>query len=75
MSKLNQERDQKGGKQASNDDNQKVTDPLNSRNLQITLATTSSFLSSGTWGRTLVRLASFSDAVAPRQSTKSIVED
>jgi hypothetical protein len=52
--------------------------PRNSRNLQMTFATTSSFLSSGPWDKALlilVRFASFSDAVAPKHSAKSIVDD
>ena len=57
---------------------QKHRHPRNSRNLQMTFATTSSFLSSGPWDKALfilVRFASFSDAVAPKHSAKSIVED
>ena len=54
------------------------THPLSSRKRQMTLATTSSFLSRGGcdgFGFTLVRAANLSVAVAPRQSAKSIVED
>ena len=54
------------------------THPLNSKKRQMTLATTSSFFSSGggVWPiLTLVRWASFSETVAPRQSAKSIVDD
>ncbi len=55
-----------------------TTHPRSSRNRQMTLATTSSFLSSTLEpcaALIFVRDASFSDAVAPRQSEKSIVDD
>lgn len=53
------------------------THPLNSKNRQITFATTSSFFSSGAAPPALpfVRAASRSDDVAPRHSAKSIVAD
>lgn len=51
------------------------THPLSSRNLQMTLATASSFLSKPAGFLALVLAASFSDAVAPKHKAKSIVED
>ena len=53
------------------------THPRSSRKRQITFATISSFLSSPfeLFALILVRCASFSDAVAPRQREKSIVDD
>ena len=54
------------------------THPRSSRNRQITLATSSSFLSSGpceAFGFIFVRPANFSLEVAPRHRAKSIVED
>ena len=53
------------------------TYPLNSRNLQMTFATTSSFLSNGVVDGFLifVRAAKRSVAVAPKHNAKSIVED
>lgn len=61
------------------DNDSENTYPRSSRKRQITFATISSFLSRGTRfvapGRTLVRPACFSVAVAPKQSAKSIVED
>ena len=60
-------------------DGEKNTYPRSSRKRHITLATISSFLSRGTRfgapGRSLVRAACFSVAVAPKQSAKSMVED
>lgn len=52
----------------------RTTHPLNSRNLQMTFATTSSFLSRNL-ALLLVRVASCSVAVAPRANEKSIVEE
>jgi len=49
--------------------------PRSSKNRQITLATISSFFSSGACGLALVRCANFSVEVAPRHSAKSIVDD
>ena len=56
-----------------------VTDPRSSRNRQMTLATTSSFLSKCACSTLsfldLVRAENFSDAVAPKHRAKSIVDD
>lgn len=76
--RIEQEPARHGNISGSSFGNQDIAYPLNSKNRHMTLATTSSFLSNCPLGRfdlALVRAASFSDAVAPKHKTKSIVED